>query len=59
MMEWTDEMMDKVDELTDLYVTFGEGCGEACKHCPYREECNEKEGWWGCGAWEEGMGEDL
>lgn len=59
MMNWTKEMINKVDELTDLYVITGEGCENACKHCPYYTECHKTEGWFGCGAWEEGMGEDL
>ena len=45
--------------LTARYVTFGEGCEGACEHCPYAEQCEACEGYWGCGAWEEGMGEDL
>lgn len=58
-MEWTMEMQMVVAELTEQYVEFGEGCEDACAHCPYAAQCHAAEGWWGCGAWEEGMGEDL
>ena len=58
-MEWTQEMRDVVDALTEKYVTYGDGCEKACEHCPYADQCEACEGWWGCGAWEEGMGEDL
>lgn len=58
-MEWTREMELVVAELAAEYVVSGEGCEGACEHCPYAEECEASDGWWGCGAWEEGMGEDL
>ena len=58
-MKWTHEMHKVVEELTDKYVEYGEGCDGACEHCPYAEQCNATEGWWGCGAWEVGMGDDL
>ena len=58
-MKWTNEMRKVASELTELYVTQGEGCEGACEHCPFAEECKVSEGWWGCEAWEEGMGEDL
>ena len=58
-MEWTWEMRDVVAQLADEYVEYGEGCDEACEHCPYAAQCEACEGWWGCGAWEAGMGDDL
>lgn len=58
-MKWNLEMINLVDELTDQYVVFGEGCEEACSHCPYRAECHATEAWTGCEAWEVGMGDDL
>lgn len=58
-MEWTSEMRKVVSELTEKYVKYGDGCDGACEHCPYCEQCDACEGWWGCEAWEEGMGEDL
>ena len=35
------------------------GCEGACDHCPFAQECEEKEMWWGCPVWEDQMGEDL
>ena len=58
-MEWTREMREVVADLTDRYVVEGEGCEGACEHCPYCAQCEACEGFWGCGAWEYGMGEDL
>ncbi len=58
-MEWTWEMRDVVAQLADECVEYGEGCDEDCEHCPYAAQCEACEGWWGCGAWEEGMGDDL
>lgn len=31
----------------------------ACARCPYAGECEARELFWGCAAWEESMGEDL
>ena len=50
---------ERVWELLAEAVTYGEGCHEACASCPYAEECHASEGWWGCGVWEKGMGDDL
>ena len=30
-----------------------------CEGCPLAEQCEAHELFWGCGVWEEGMGEDL
>ena len=30
-----------------------------CDRCPYRNECIKNELFYGCGVWEEYMGEDL
>ena len=32
---------------------------EGCECCPYAHECESLELFWGCGVWEEEMGEDL
>ena len=40
MMEWTMEMQMVVAELTEQYVEFGEGCEDACAHCPYAAQCH-------------------
>lgn len=55
----TREMYELVDATLMDLVVYGEGCEAACAACPFRERCHEVEGWWGCGAWEEGMGDDL
>ena len=34
------------------------GC-DGCAHCPYRERCLKEDLYFGCGVWEEQMGEDL
>lgn len=52
------EYREIFDRLADL-VTYGEGCEAACAACPYRERCHETASWYGCGIWEEGMGDDL
>lgn len=31
-------------------------CAESC---PFKTLCDEQRMWWGCGVWEELMGEDL
>lgn len=58
-MEWTSEMRKVTDKLAARYVKYGCGCEKACEHCPYCDQCEAQEGWWGCGAWEKGMGDDL
>lgn len=30
-----------------------------CKDCPFSAVCGKLELFWGCGVWEESMGEDL
>lgn len=30
-----------------------------CLNCPVREECDNNEMYFGCGIWEDNMGEDL
>ena len=32
---------------------------EGCEGCPFAAVCGEHELFWGCGVWEEAMGEDL
>lgn len=36
-----------------------EECGSACESCPFKQLCKDVELWWGCGVWEEEMGDDL
>lgn len=49
------EFRKVTDELFETYETTE----EMCAHCPYREECEPKELFWGCGVWETEMGDDL
>ena len=30
-----------------------------CRHCPLEDVCGKCELYWGCGVWEESMGDDL
>jgi hypothetical protein len=55
----TTEMMEVLEALRREFVTYGDRCDEACERCPYAEQCEACEGWWGCPCWEEGMGDDL
>ena len=62
MTEITDLTLAEYREVWDALadaVTYGEGCEAACAVCPYRERCYATRGWYGCGIWEEGMGDDL
>lgn len=34
-------------------------CEDVCEVCPFAERCGREELYWGCGVWEEMMGEDL
>lgn len=45
-------------ELAEL-VEAGGDLEPACAQCPYADRCQQEELWWGCGAWEQSMGEDL
>ena len=47
------EFYEVVNKLLDQYGA------EGCEHCPYAEQCEARELYWGCGVWEEQMGEDL
>ena len=42
------EMMNTVDALE---------C--TCENCPFAEQCDKEELFWGCGVWEDMMGDDL
>lgn len=35
------------------------GCPRSCEECPFKDSCKSEELFWGCGVWEDGMGEDL
>jgi len=49
----TIEMRNFLAELAEQYFEDG------CAHCPYCEQCEAQELFWGCAVWEEQMGEDL
>ena len=52
------EFYEVTGELAEL-VEFGGDLDPACERCPYADRCQREELWWGCGAWEQSMGEDL
>ena len=35
------------------------GCPRSCEECPFKDSCKSEELFWGCGVWEDDMGEDL
>lgn len=48
----------ETERAFDIYV-WENGYPKNCEICPFYNTC-EKEGlYWGCGVWEDGMGEDL
>ena len=47
------------EEMMAIIRTFDITEGHTCENCPLAEECELHELWWGCGVWEDGMGEDL
>jgi len=57
------EEMRVVDAL--VVEMFGEDgltadeCEDVCEVCPFAERCGREELYFGCGVWEEMMGEDL
>lgn len=34
-------------------------CEQVCEACPFAEMCGKEELYYGCGVWEDAMGEDL
>lgn len=70
--EWRNRMFKRtIEELNiikavDNYyaeVVFEKGeersLAEACKSCPAADSCKSLELWWGCGFWEDDLGEDV
>ena len=53
--------MKNINEMTveemELAV-FDLECKD-CTECPFKEVCSKHELFWGCGVWEDSMGEDL
>ena len=42
----------------EMEMEMGMEC-EGCVGCPHAAECEALELFWGCGVWEDEMGEDL
>ncbi len=55
-MRLTAEMKATIEEL---YEAVDMDCEACCERCPYAEQCGQYELFWGCGVWEDSMGEDL
>ena len=52
------------EEFIEMYYERieAEGIDEeiaSSEGCPYRDRCGSEELFWGCGVWEDTMGEDL
>ncbi len=45
-------------QLTDKGTELVHKCG-GCKDCPFRGMCEDKELYFSCPVWEDGMAEDL
>ena len=45
-----------IEELENEFLETGE---DVCARCPYRDQCEKEELYWGCGVWETQMGDDL
>lgn len=46
-------------EMRETIWTLMETEGFSCEVCPFAAQCEAEELWWGCGQWEDEMGEDL
>lgn len=60
----TTEMMNVIDTmyaniLTDETLSVDDACSMACAQCPYADRCHADELFYGCGVWEDSMGDDL
>lgn len=52
------------EEFMERYYEMLEAEGydedrDYCEGCPLRATCGRTEAYWGCGVWEDSMGEDL
>lgn len=54
MSEWMSKAEREFFEYCEEY-----GCPRSCEECPFKDSCKSEELFWGCGVWEDGMGEDL
>lgn len=48
-------MMTREELMAIVYALEG----HTCEGCPVADHCEALELFWGCGVWEEGMGDDL
>lgn len=52
----TKEMMNA---YVDTYYEVADYSKDWCEGCPVKAQCHTEELFWGCGIWEDEMGEDL
>ena len=53
------ERQKKLDIVWDLFEKNDYDAEKTCRECPFRKECKTSHLRYGCGIWEELMGEDL
>lgn len=53
------EVQKKMDMVWDLFEENDYDAEKTCRECPFRAECKASDLCYGCGVWEELMGEDL
>ena len=51
--------MEMVEQAYKMYQQSGMDAEEFCDKCPYAKQCQAQQAKYGCGVWEELMGEDL
>ena len=51
--------MRMVEQAYEMYEQSGMEAEEFCSQCPFRQQCQAQDACYGCGVWEEAMGEDL
>ena len=53
------KMMKMIEQLAEDREYSMEELDKMCECCPYAEQCQAQQLYWGCGIWEAQMGEDL
>lgn len=51
--------VEEIHAITWTMELITEELEQTCETCPLRDVCGQEELFWGCGAWEDSMGEDL
>ena len=51
-------MYERISHEEMMEMVYDLEC-EGCEDCPFAAVCGEQELFWGCGVWEDMMGEDL